>query len=288
MARVLLVIGLVIGAGIVALVAMRRSARRIRRSASTRYRTRALDSEFELPRDEGVQVGRMSMHWASDALSLRISGTKTVERIVPLSELPLTLARHRLQHLGEQRFSVHEQSCNDNDFLTDPDQCTPLVPSEFRGIRLAGPRRIAYLEGASRVERRPGRKPVPVLNIAGTYRIDSEVLGRDITERDVFLAITNTATGNTHRVSLETARRDYMYFVQGISSVPATVEPTVEPAEPSSRAGLDTDRERRATGGSFVLDIGMYIEPLDELAVYEVAACCGDESSETLHIRIEP
>src|SRR5437867_1195484 len=111
---------------------------------------RRFGERVALPRREGLVVAELWFHLEKEAG--RLVGVARLRQNMefgppqrrPVDEFPLIAGRYRVEWHGDQTVSVHEVPCDDEAFHRSPKECIPLVDSQWHGIRIAAPARIAW------------------------------------------------------------------------------------------------------------------------------------------------
>lgn len=161
--------------------------------------------------------------------------------------------------------------------------CTPVVPFDWEGIALDGPRRVRCAESIAADWSDDGwvAHPVPRFVVAGTWRFSGTTLGR--LDRDphdaIEVVVEHTGHGEITRQSVQGMWDAYEYHVLGVS---------VSPAEPPPRGRRATPDPNMSIGGYFNAPMGLLVgEPQAPYTLRVHAAGAGFVSN-VVEIEIQP
>jgi hypothetical protein len=278
---------------------------RIRYRREPVFRHAALDQPFELGvGSDGVEVAhtRFRLVRRHGQLLLQEGWPKEDGTSVALSALPHAFGRCEVSLIeidgGRARLSARERPCDSMDFKQiegkagESGPCTPLVSSEWRGIRLAAPSEVHYAQEAEEdwrarraaaVSLRGESLPkTPKIIVSGIYRFDWEALRRAglraLPDHGApTLGWVNLTTKEKGSSSIKSLALNHQHYIVGISA-PLMVEP---PWAIGDQEG--------AFGSAFNVDLGILtIRPPDAPTDYLVYAELGPYRSNEVRIRVYP
>lgn len=207
------------------------------------------------------------------------------EQVVRLIDLPVTVGRYRIDRINDETLSVLVVPSDDSEFMGhhsawDELSCSPVRPSEFLGVTLAGPSRVSY-SGSLTSESLFTANALPQFVVSGVYCFSAEELRllKQHPHDAIKIVVVNESTGTTHRQSLNSAINRYEYDAIGIDSSPSTEpfweEPTLE--------------DFGTTGGYFNIPLGLDVyDPGDSTYRLLIHAVCALYTSNTVSVDIAP
>lgn len=264
------------------------------------YRGYDLGQSFDLELGKGAAAGDMLVYLLckeDENGRTRLKGCAKTEGETScgwLDDFPLEFREYSVVLEKERaegaRLRIEPRGCTDEDFLGDVSHCMPITATNFRGIAVAAPAKVdfgkAVAARAARLEAQrygnPESKGIPQVRICGRTMFNHGEMARfeGATSDSPVLHLTNTATGSTISRTFDAIALDEEYRIHGILSEPALPPDDFgEPSEPDPNM---------SSGGPFVIELGMYLDPPEGTVVYRLVIEHGPYRSEELEIEVSP
>jgi len=264
------------------------------------YRGYDMGESFDLDLGKGAAAGDLMVYLLckeDEGGGARLEGCAKTEGETScawLDDFPLEFREYRVvlkqQRQDGARLAIEARGCSDADFLGDLSRCMPITPTNFRGIAVAAPARIDYSAAlAARAAHLDAQrygyaesKAIPRVRICGRTMFNHGEMARfeGSTADSPVLHLTHTATGTTVSRTFDAIALDEEYRIHGILSEPALPPDDLgEPSEPDPNM---------SSGGPFVIELGLYLDPPKDVVVYRLVIEHGPYRSEELEIRVAP